>query len=160
MQDNERKYITVVSPVNGVISDVDSRNGLIQIYISPTDNHTIYAPMTGRITNITHENGSWTKQVFQAYEEKTARVTIEIDGIMEFWLEVGKPTYITDRIRITKNVGDSIVQGEIIGEILLGSLSEVHLLNRQFSVPNNVYVTKRVQGGVTVLAGYKRINNV
>lgn len=166
-----QNYIPIISPVHGTISFVssDSRsesasaqsaksrvmpvegNLQITIYISPKDNHTIYAPKTGKITNITHFNGKWIRKVFQADVEKIARVTIEMDPI-DFWIEVGKPLYLTDRIRVEKNIGDNVTKGEQLGEIILGSLAELHVKKGTFFILSpEIKEGKKVIGGQSIL---------
>ena len=149
--------IPIVSQVNGIITKIGEDHGKIRIYISPEDNHVIYAPMTGTITNITSKNGKWNREIFKAnFQVKYARVTVEIDEMIDFWIEVGKPKYITDRIRVTKKIGDKINVGENIGEIILGSLSEIHLLKGDFIVSKNVFLNNQVKGGETVLYWSKK----
>lgn len=139
----------VVAPVNGVVVESPDTNS-VRIYIAPNDEHTIFAPVDGSITDIRKFNGSWHRKVFQAYEEKTARVTVEFDTNLDFWVEVGKPLYITDRIRLDKGVSGSVIQGEPIGEILLGSLAEVHFLDASFAI--TAKAGDKVVGGKTGIA--------
>jgi hypothetical protein len=123
------KSISIVSPVNGIVTDID--NDTITIYIRPADNHDIYSPIDGILVDILNYQGSWHRHIFYADVNKNARTTISIKNQylnkpISFWLEVGRPKYITDRISLNKNINDNIYQGENIGEIVLGSLAEVH----------------------------------
>ena len=151
--------IPILSPVHGVISNININIGknTITIYISPEDNHTIYAPLDGKLIKIKNEQGSWKRQIFQAYENKIARTILYIKNNklkepLSFYLEVGKPKYITDRIRLKDHikVNRELVEGEEIGEIILGSLSEVHFGNLKYS--NNINVHDKVIGGKTIIA--------
>lgn len=144
----------VVSPVYGVVSDIGDDS--ITIYIARNDDHRVFAPTSGTVTQIESFQGSWTRNIFQASVHKTARTTITIqnqhyDLPVSFWLEVGKPKYITDRIRIDKGktVGEMLTQGEQMGEILLGSLAEVHF--------NGLRHKTLVQRGTKLLGGKSAI---
>ena len=151
----------VVSPVNGVISEITENT--ITIYISPEDDHTVKSPISGKIVEIKHQNGAWNRRVFSAYEKKLARVTVYIKKInsnqppLSFWLEVGEgdpslgePVYITNRLRITPKEGDDVSQGQSIGEIILGSLSRVRLKGIKHTI--RIKKHERVIGGDTPLA--------
>lgn len=150
------EFIPIVSPVNGIITPM-SNNKSIRIYISPTDNHDVFSPMDGVITNITTYNGKWTRQIFEAYIDKIARVTIEINNSVNFFIEVGYPEYITDRIRIRKKIGNRVSLGEHIGQIILGSMVELHLQKGQFYIPDYVRSGLEVVGGQTILAYQKQV---
>src|SRR5579863_4981361 len=102
-------YIPIYSPVNGVISEIKNNN--ITISIRSTDDHSLYAPLSGTLDGIVNTEGSWTRNVFQAIVNKIGRADIRIwnDRLnikLNLWLEVGKPKYITDRIRLTKKIND------------------------------------------------------
>jgi hypothetical protein len=123
------KIISIIAPVNGIVTDIG--DDTITIYIRRTDDHNIYSPTSGTLTNIYNYQGSWYRHIFQADVNKIARTTISIKNPylnkpISFWLEVGKPKYITDRIRLNKNIGNDLYSGENIGEIILGSLAEIH----------------------------------
>lgn len=51
----------VVSPVTGTISNI--KGGRIRIFLSDVDDHTIYSPVTGKITKVKLENGRWKRKV-------------------------------------------------------------------------------------------------
>jgi hypothetical protein len=141
----------IVSPVNGEIVEIS--NNSVLIHIRPEDNHFIYSPITRKITNITMENGFWTRKVFQTVEYKTGRLTIYQNDIY-FSIEVGKLKYVTDRIRFNYNIGDEIQQGEVIGEILIGSLAKIYL-PPQYVLNKDIIVNKKLKGGITELAKLK-----
>ena len=69
----------------------------------------------------------------------------------EFWLEVGKPKYVTDRVRLDIDTDDRVEAGDKIGEILLGSLSEIHFSD-QFVIEPAVQPGDWVVGGETIVA--------
>lgn len=146
----------IVSPVNGIIESVTEQGNIISIrtYIPATSNHNIFSPKDGVIIDVKKFNGEWTRQIFKAFETKIARLTLVIDDI-DFWIEVGKPFYITNRIKILKNKGDQVKQGENIGEILLGSLTEIHLDKNKFIIPHSIKEKTIVKGGKSILA-YKK----
>jgi len=137
---------SIVAPTHGVITDIVGNK--ITIYISSEDNHDIFAPRTGTITSIIAKEGDFDRylKLFKAWEKKIGRLTIEINDTI-FLLEVGEG-YITKRVRLTKNIEQHVNQSEVIGEIVLGSLSEIYL-------PKAYVVTvqegQRVIGGKTVL---------
>jgi phosphatidylserine decarboxylase len=147
-------FLPVVSPVYGVVSRI-SRN-TITVYISKDDKHTVYSPISGKITNIASYDGSWYRKVFTANVNKTSRVTVYLqndnikDRQVSFWLEVGKPKYITNRIRMDFEKGSKVSKGLAIGEIILGSLSRMRFGGLEHK--NMVDVGDVVIGGETVLA--------
>lgn len=144
--------MNVVSPVYGTISNISDNS--ITIYISPNDNHNIFAPIDGTISEIDIVQGYWKRRVFHAYEDKIGRTIIYISNIclpedISFWLEVGKPMYITDRIQLNKDIDDYVKKGELIGEIILGSLCEIHFHNLNHQ--NKIRIGDKVIGGNTIL---------
>lgn len=135
--------VQVFAPTHGVVRHADDER--ITIYIAPRDDHRVYAPVAGRVTRINTYEGKIRRpvspeeyrlgsdsRVFQSYENKTGRVTVhmEEEGTrlpLSFWLEVGEG-YITERVRLDVLEGQYVPSpGTPIGEILLGSLSELHL---------------------------------
>lgn len=69
---------------------------------------------------------------------------------IEFWIEVGEG-YVTDRILFRVRQNQTVRRaGARIGEIILGSLSEVHLDPRASHVL--VRAGDKVTGGVTPVA--------
>lgn len=118
----------VRSPTSGVVDAINAAKGTITIYISPQDNHDVFAPVSGIVQDIVTENGLWHRPMFTVPSQvKTGRVRVVLNQGVEFWLEVGKPTYITNRVQLNIDKGSHVYAGERIGEIVLGSLSEVHL---------------------------------
>lgn len=140
--------MSIVSPTFGVVTSI--KNNKITIYIGIEDNHDIYAPISGKISKIKFSEGEFKRKIFQTYVNKIGRASITINDI-KFWIEVGKPKYVTDRVLLEKELDDKVKQGERIGEILLGSLSEVHL-------PENTIIKVKegdvLIGGETVVAEY------
>ncbi len=70
---------------------------------------------------------------------------------MSFWIEVGKPKYAADKVQITKKIDDGVLHSERIGEILLGSLVEVHFAGMPTLM--TIDQSTKVIGGQTVI-GY------
>ena len=150
---NMKKYIEVLSPVNGTISNITENS--IQIYIEPIGNHQIYAPISGTVSNISNVEGSWTRNIFQTNVNKTGRTEIDITNPIiknpvSLWLEVGKPKYIVDKIRINITKNDEVKIGELVGEILLGSLAELHFDNLE--TIKVVDIGSKVIGHKTIIA--------
>lgn len=154
--------IPIFSPVNGVTSNISKDS--ITIYIGTKDKHTIYAPIEGTISNINMTEGTWERvidaNIFQITETKTKRVSISISNPniskqINLWLEVGKPT---DQIKISKSLSDNINYGDIIGEILFGSLVKIHLngLNNFKVVDDGTDVI----GGKTIIAYVEANKNI
>jgi hypothetical protein len=155
-----RKKI-LVAPTYGTVQKITPNS--IEIYIGVTDNHQIFAPLTGDISNIEYQEGEFrhTYDVGEYVVEKTKRgraiilVTDDENNKIPFWIEVGRG-YVTNRIQIDKNIGERVKQckithvqqGERIGEIKLGSLSQIHL-------PENSIAT--VKKGDIIIGGQTQV---
>jgi hypothetical protein len=135
---------TIISPVNGQIISMDSRK--ITIYISVNDNHQIYAPLGGEITYMSITNGSWKRKYYTTVFNKTGHLTVEINNIVSFWVEVGKPKYVTDTIRVDYEMGDTVEQGKVIGEIIIGSLAQI-------AIPPDGKILKGIKEGTKLVGG-------
>ena len=85
-------------------------------------------------------------KLFKAWEKKRGRLTIKISDT-NFLLEVGEG-YVTKRVKLTKNVGQRVNHSEVIGEIVLGSLSEIYLPKDYVVIAQE---GKRVIGGKTIV---------
>jgi hypothetical protein len=137
----------IVAQTNGVITEID--NGKITVYIDIKDNHDIFAPVTGKIEHLIAEKGDFDRylKLFQSWEKKRGRLTIGIENI-RFLIEVGEG-YVTNKIKVKKLVGEGVKRGEIIGHIVLGSLSEIYIPKE-----HSILVTEgqRLVGGKTILA--------
>jgi hypothetical protein len=48
----------------------------IKIYIHTTDDHHVYSPMDGTLTNIVNRQDSWTSKIFTADVNKIARILL------------------------------------------------------------------------------------
>lgn len=137
------------------------------IYIAVSDEHSIYAPVAGHVDELRAERGEWRRpiypdeqepgalSVFQAYETKKGRAICRMTDAytrrgIEFWIEVGEG-YVTDRILFRVKQNQTVRRaGARIGEIILGSLSEVHLDSRVSRVL--VRAGDKVMGGITPIA--------
>jgi len=167
----------IIAPTYGEIESVfienDQLRGL-RIYIGPRDNHYVFAPCSGVVTNIIPIRGQLTwygengKGVFKADKaERTqtgdwsvgeVHITISHDAnpILVI-LQVGKPRYITDTIDIYVRKGETVHQKQRLGEIVLGSHSEIHWPDNAFIAEHlktalNTRRSVRVYGGLTVVA--------
>ncbi len=154
------KILGIISPVYGTISDIGPDT--ITIAIKRQDIHTVYAPISGILVDISDYHGSWKRQIFQAQVNKLARTILSIRNpligtYITFWLEVGKPKYVTDRIQIDKNINDKVKQGEQMGKIILGSVAEVHF-NHMYHY-NLVKVGSIVEGGKTIISYIIELND-
>lgn len=146
--------------VHGEIESVeeDGRQYSVGIYISPQDNHTIYAPVDGKIAYIEpnkYQVPQWEGDIFRARPNAVESLTVMI-GPITFSVEVGKPVYITDRIKFWKNQGEFVNKGEEIGFIVLGSrgkitVNKVYNGRRVRFTPDSNRRGNRVVGGGTIL---------
>lgn len=144
----------IVAPTSGVINKI--KNNKVQIYIAPEDDHHVFSPVSGIISKITIENGHWIRHIetdeFVADFKKDGRVTVQIQTnfgkLVSFWLEVGEG-YITDRIKLSVTEGSRVNKGDLIGEIILGSLSEVQLPNNNLI---RASLIQKVVGGQTIIS--------
>lgn len=147
--------VTVLAPTYGIVEEASPSS--IVIYIDARDNHSVHSVVSGYVSKITTYQGEILRPIrgrtsmFQAFERKTGRVTISYELGVSVDLEVGEG-YITDRVQLEIKEGDWIAPaGKRIGEILLGSLSEVHLPGP----PSTRILVKKgdvLQGGVTPIA--------
>lgn len=153
------RIIKILSPVSGIISSIDEDT--ITIYIRPKDDYSFFAPIDGKLINIKYYKGSWKKNIFNAQVNKITRMEIiarikilikneYLDKPLSFWIEVGKPVYITDIIRLNKKINDKLIQGEKMGEIWLESLVLLHFNGIKHH--NIIKYFSRVIGGKTILS--------
>lgn len=140
--------MNVVAPVNGVVKYIDEDR--ITIYISPSDDHKIFSPIDGKITYISITNGYWERHYYKTIYSKTGHLSIHINNQIKFWVEVGKPKYITDTIRVDVSENDIVKQSQILGEILIGSLAEISL-PPNCKIKNNIKEGSKIEGGKTIL---------
>ncbi len=158
----------IVSPCSGTITRI--QRGNIRIFLSDVDDHTIYSACTGRIAKIIEEEGSWKRKVFQAFQEKNARLHITMDNGVSYWIEVGYvyilffnkcryPRYsITDKLRFDYKKGDLVKAGQPVGEILFGSLAEIQIPLTDFKLNKTLVQSKeKIVGGQSPLAFNKKI---
>lgn len=154
---------TIRSHTHGkIVSDTKNDNEItkplfnrkIRIYIDREDNHEIYAPATGRITNISEEHGKfktvspYTKK-FKSDDMHTGRIYFFMSVGICFAVEVGKPQYITDTVSLDIEEGDQIEIGKKIGEILIGSTSYIFYNDTEYDFIQRSGTV--VSGGNTVL---------
>jgi phosphatidylserine decarboxylase len=152
VKEGERKSTLINSPTYGQVIGIEGNK--ITTLIDAEDIHTIYSSVDGEITGVKFEKGEFKHHVFECPITKKGRATLEItdDNKMKhnITLEVGKG-YITNRVRLDKDLGDVVKKGELIGEILLGSLSEV-IIPQYDEIKILVSEGDKVKGGETPLA--------
>jgi len=154
------RSMDILSPVWGTVERVTGtrETGIsIRIAIAVSDIKKIHAPISGVIEEIKFEEGEFKHNVFEVPTTKTGRATVFIKGKkdirLNFWLEVGEG-YVTNRIKFDKVKGDHVNAGEEIGEILLGSLAELHLppSTDALTVMSLVQANDKVKGGSSIIA--------
>jgi len=144
------------APVDGLVTHVDRSRGTITVYVSPEDSHEILSPVTGKVVGLDTVEGTWIRPgVFNVPDQtKTGRLVVKMETrrgrrMVEFWIEVGHGRYITDTVLFRPGVGDESESGRRVGEIVIGSLYEMHLDPDAEIV---VGVNQRVRAGSTLLA--------
>ena len=160
-----RAPITITAPTYGSVAcSTIAPHGIITIYLARHDNHLVFAPISGQVIDINTCQVTFFREELQyvADAERNGRVAITIEhptGLcVEMWLEVGEKSYITDRVRLTLDngrplqIGTRVRRGQRIGEIISGSLAEVHLPVQQADVRLLVAQGDRVVGGKSRLA--------
>lgn len=113
-----------VSPVSGIVDGVDGASSTVRFVIRTTDDHEVRAPVPGVVKRVDGEGGVFRGELWTVPSPKTERIIFEI-GDVEFALEVGKPKYVTDTIRVDAKVGDRVERGQVVAEILIGSRAEM-----------------------------------
>jgi len=148
-----------LSPVHGNVEK--SQFDRLEIYIPADGDHTIYAPVSGTVTNLAERNGIFYPDKDALYFKQrentgedyhTAECTVEIDHKFTFSIRVGKPQFITDTIRWDVTIGSRLKQGFVIGEILIGSEATVFLPEGYHWQWPQTRQGETLTGGVTVLA--------
>ena len=120
----------IYPPTYGRVEKVwwDDRDRLhVLIYIAPTDEHTIHAPVTGELVNMKTEAMDAVRRGFRAVEHKRGRLKMQFSGGIQVSIEVGEG-YITDLISLAPDVESvpmPVTAGQWLGTIVLGSRSEI-----------------------------------
>jgi hypothetical protein len=150
----------IVSPTYGRVMKANDEE--ITIFIPYKQNHKIFTPISSIVKNIKSYKGKFKRtivgkkrnKIFEVTKIKRGRVVITLIGNIELllYIEVGFP-FRPNRIRIDVNVEDKLRKGSIIGEILLGSLSEIHF-PKNIEVKPLVSYMDNVIGGKTKIADY------
>lgn len=125
----------VYAPIDGVVTAVDETSGTITVYVAPTDSHVIYSPTDGVVVETREERGLWIRPgIFNVPDQtKTGRLVVRVRAGLsgreyEYWIEVGHGKYITDTVQFDASApGTPVSARRRIGEILIGSLYEMHL---------------------------------
>lgn len=113
--------MNILSPTSGIVERVEAKS--VYIYIAPEDDHGIYAPIAGKLSYNYEEGTFFPPKFFTIKEPKTGRLFMTIQNV-SFYVEVGKPQYITNTVRIEKE--GIVAAGEKVGEILIGSRSWIN----------------------------------
>ena len=137
----------VLSPSYGHI--VKANRYRTTIFIPINENHKLFAPISGTIYRIFFKNGKFEREIFETKLTKRGRMTMFIDDII-FHAEVGFP-YRVKRIQIYPKEGYYISAGQKIGEILLGSLTEI-IYPPNVKVEPLVKYQEKVIGGQTLIS--------
>ena len=160
MADGDRVMLVVLAPIDGIVTRIDRATGTIEVYVSEKDSHVIHSPTDGTTAYTREENGHWLRPgVFNVPDQlKTGRLVVGVDTPIgrtyEYWIEVGRGKYITDSVKFeASGVGTRVYRGQRVGEIIIGSLYEMHLGT---DAKVTVSVGSRVQGGTTGIAIIKR----
>lgn len=152
----------VYSPVYGFIDKIlltnHSNYYKIYIYITSQSDHRIFVPIDGALFPPTIKNGFIIEDPIHSHEKKqsfrqnintqhTAEITWSIihrnhsnaDSRIYFTIQIGKPKFITDKIRIDKVAYDKIEckAKERLGEILLGSRAIIYLPTKYYRLTEN-----------------------
>ena len=162
-----RREESVVSPTYGTIVGIgnntdliaNNRDSRVTIYIAKEDDHLVFAPVSGKIHHVFTVNGKFSPEtnLFVAnpnlpYEMHTGRIYLEwADRRITMALEVGKPKYVTDRVKMSVNFGYEVESGRKIGEILIGSTSYVYYNSYDYRIPESVSLGTVVVGGMTAI---------
>ena len=119
----------VYSPAYGKIikiGNLNDKNLLIAIFLSPYDIHRQYIPIDGIIRNIKYDNTGKFEIAYNYNKSKDNEkmiTDIETDhGIMRIYQIAGK---IARRITNNLTVGDNVITGDEIGIIHLGSRVDI-----------------------------------
>ena len=152
----------VYSPVNGFIDKIDTYNNdyyRIFIYITRQSDHRIYIPLTGVLSEPKLSGGNIIiddpvfkiKTLFKQYIDTrhTAEITWEMhpahntNAKIYFTIQVGKPQFITDKIRLDIQSVNTVHNAKKqLGEILLGSRAIIYLSKKYYKLNTstlNVY---------------------
>jgi len=142
----------ILSPVYGKV--VKIKGLFIQIYISQNDNHDIFSPIYGKINQIYFKNGIFKDDTFHSEYDHTGRLFIKMENIygnLKFIIEVGKPQYITDTIKVSVSENDFLESGQKIGQIIIGSTAYIILPPNS---KNYLKLNDKLKGGKTIVAKF------
>lgn len=152
----------VIAPSSGKV--ISASKDTVRIFIPYSENHELYAPITGMVSGIQSEYGNFEKNVFEAKTLKRLKVVLDIDGDIPIKVEAftGFP-FRPKRIRVDVNEMDVVNEGQKIGEILLGSMTETHFpiglkakpLFGGIEFTPTVNFLDKVEGGKTIIATWR-----
>jgi hypothetical protein len=123
-------------------------------------------PIDGEIIRTSEEHGEWMRPGFFKVPDqtKTGRLMVYITSrilhhYLSMWIEVGHGRYITDTIKLTTKRNELINAKSGIGEIVIGSLYEMHL-NENGPTNTKTCVQCLVKPGTKVKAGETKIATI
>ena len=156
----------IVSPVFGSVSKItgDEKNkvNVIEIYIKSSQDHTIYSPISGRITRNVLEEGCFERKQFSKLLKHTQKSTWSISNVsqgihVDLFVEFGIPNsmYSKDSIKLDKSQNDFVSQGTILGKIFSGSTCVIKIpmkmiLNVDYS--HDFDIGTELEGKKTIIA--------
>jgi phosphatidylserine decarboxylase len=124
----------ILAPLDGKVIGISDKKGIVTVYVAPEDSHKIYSPVSGKVVRFEEHYGEWIRPGYFMVpdQKKTGRLKVyfydaKCREMIMLLVEVGHGKYITDTIRIDKMVGDKVQAGELIGEIIIGSLYEMRM---------------------------------
>ena len=135
----------IYSPTQGTIQDISTENGIngelttIRVFLAPLDNHTQYYPVNGKVSYKNYKKGEF----YPAYMFKKTKYNESYLTIINFdittqmqetsFLHIKQIAGIlARRIRTYNEIGDSVVYGDKLGKILLGSAVDI-------TIDSNIY---------------------
>jgi phosphatidylserine decarboxylase len=135
--------------IQTLTKDVAESGYIVSIFMSPLDVHYNRAPISGKVTKITHSNGKFLPvNTFEAgLVNEKAEIIISNNKITLKMIQIAG--FIARRVITHVKKGDNVKAGEIVGLINLGS--QVTLILPK-SVIINVSKGDRVVAGETILA--------
>lgn len=122
---------------NGVVAGLDR---VMTINIHANSDHDIFSPLNGEISSFFLKNGIFKKDEFDSQNPHNGRLYItikpnqthQINQRIVVCLEIGKPEYNTNRIKINVTTYQSVQKGQQIGEILIGSTAYLYYSSQYY----------------------------
>jgi phosphatidylserine decarboxylase len=149
---------SIVSPADGKVIQIrqvqdgmDSWN-LLSIFMSPLNVHINYAPVEGRVLEVTHRRGSFVRADRSDASACNESNTLVIQGQKIRVIMKQIAGILARRIVCYSREGDVLKSGQKIGLIQFGSRVDLYL---PISIEMNVKIGDKVRGGASILAVLK-----